>query len=421
MPIDQMFLGPMLDTFKNMAADCTEKGYSGENYDTMMAALTRMETLGQDMDDFMAFSAQMTTEGLQMAFSVAYGKVLGEAAQATSSSSGAYDDHALLNQTLGALRNVISELKKAENAAITEAISQGANPEMVTNEIETLAKTKALIAPIEALIEYGESGINFPTFLRVQIEKGLDKAIEGNALLREGLEYDLSFAKASAVNPFDIQLKEEQIALFDTLAAKSAHEFPNSLSLNLGFDKIAHHFVPVQAKWKAIETSWERLFSLLDTWIIAHTQFAPHIEPWVMASNPRAAVEKDKETLPGIIKQHIRLLKENYGIDFTQIRTAETFLWSIKNHHFSYSQTYTNFIMESVLPYCLPGQFMDAASIEMAEKLYSNHEMSNPEEYKVLDRQETVYNSFFGENSFVQKFGPKPSFGQRTASAWKLD
>jgi len=98
----------------------------------------------------------------------------------------------------------------------------------------------------------------------------------------------------------------------------------------------------------------------------------------------------------------------------------ETFLWSIRNHHFYYSQAYTNFIMENVLPSCRPCQLIDAANIELAEKLYSNHEMSNPEEYKVLDRQEAVYNSFFGENSFVQKFGAKPSFGQRNAPAWKL-
>lgn len=421
MPIDQMYLGPMLDTFRNMANECTEKGCSGENYDKMMAALNRMEALGQELDDFMAYSAQLSTEGLQMAFSVAYGQVLSEAAQATSSDTGTYDDSALLTQTLDGLRQAVAELKKGENAAISEAISKGADPAIVTHEIETLAKTSALIAPIEALIQYGESGINFPTFLRVQIEKGLDKAMEGNAVLREGLNYELSFAKAAALNPYAIRVKEEQMSLFDELVAKAAHGFPNSLSVSLGFDKIQHNYVPHQSKWKAIEQSWERLFSLLDTWILAHTRFAPGIEPWILASNPHAAIQRDKETLPGIIQQRIRIFKENYGLDFSAIRTHETLIWSARHNHFSFSQLYCNFMIEQALPQCKPNQFLDASNIQSTESMYSNHEMPNPENYKVLDRQEEVYNTFFGNNAFVQKFGPKPNFGERNAPAWKLD
>ena len=63
MAIDQMMLGPMLDTFKKMANDCTEQGHSGEAYDKMMVALNRMEQLGNEMDDFMEFNAKMTSEG----------------------------------------------------------------------------------------------------------------------------------------------------------------------------------------------------------------------------------------------------------------------------------------------------------------------------------------------------------------------
>ncbi len=38
-----------------------------------------------------------------------------------------------------------------------------------------LNKNEMLITPIEDVIKLGESGINFPAFLRLMIEKGLDR------------------------------------------------------------------------------------------------------------------------------------------------------------------------------------------------------------------------------------------------------
>ena len=49
MPIDKSMLDTMLDSFRNMAKDCEDKGASGEKFDQMKAALERMEELGQEM------------------------------------------------------------------------------------------------------------------------------------------------------------------------------------------------------------------------------------------------------------------------------------------------------------------------------------------------------------------------------------
>lgn len=426
MAIDQMMLGPMLDPFKTMADECTAKGCSGQSYDQMMAALHRMEQLGQEMDDFAAFSAKMTTENLQMDFSLAYGKVLSEAAsgQSSGSNSGSdYDDAALLKQTIDALKNAVVELKKGEQAAVAEGEKHQKDETqkaVVKNEVLTLAKTDQIIAPIQALIDYGESGVNFPTFLRVQIERGLDKAMEGSAVLREGLEFDFDFAKAAAINPHNIAICEEKLAAFDELAAKSKFGVPNSISSSLTFNKIEASYVSKISKWMAVERAWERIFSLLDTWAIAHTKFAPHIEPWSMAANPKAAVEKDKATLPGIIQERMRLFSENFNLSFANILGEETFVWSVKKNHFSYSQMYTAFLLNSVLNSCKPGQNLDAEQAGKVEALYENKEMPNPENYKVLDRQEAAYNKHFGEGLFVQKAGPKPDFGERNAPAWSI-
>jgi len=427
MAIDPTILNPMLDPFRNMAAECEAKGCSGESFDTMMNALARMEQLGAELSDFMEFSTKMSTEGLQMTFSTAYGNVLSEAASGGSSGGGNavdnYDDEALLNQNLDALRQAVAEIKRAEEAAKIEAakhLKDDKAKAVANNEIETLAKTAKTIEPIEKLIELGESGINFPTFLRVQIEKGMDKAMDGDVLVKEGVLFDLDFAKATAAHPYNIKIREQQLAAFDALAAKSSFGMPNSLSVILAFDKIEHEYLPAIKKWEAIETAWNGIFSLLDTWVIAQTKFAPSIDPWAMASDPQAAVKRDKETLPGYIQERIRLLKENFGISFQEIFQHETFRWSVEYHHFPYSQIYTEFLIEAALPKCLPETLLPGDLVQKTEQMYEAKQMPNPESYKVLDRQEAAYNKYFGEGQFVQKFGAKPSFDDCTAEPWQL-
>lgn len=426
MPINQMMLGPMLDPFKAMADDCAAKGCSGESYDEMMAALHRMEELGQELNDFMDFSTKLATENLQMNFSLAYGRVLTEAASQQSNSGDGYDDNALLKQTLDALKNAVVELRKGEQVAIAEGkkhLNDTAQKSVAETEISTLAKTGQLIKPIEALITYGESGINFPTFLRVQIEKGLDKAMEGSTVLREGVAYELDFAKAASVNPYNIAIRQEQGEYFDELVNKTNFDVPNSLSITLGFDKISQAYVSRVNKWTAIERAWEQVFSLLDTWSMVQTRFAPQMEPWVLAGTPSAiqdAIEKDKATLPGIIQERARLIMENFSLDFTALFAHETFIWSVKKHHFSYSQIYTELLINKIFKQCMPTQLLNGDDIQTIERLYENKEMPNPENYKILNRQEAVYDQYFGLGNFIVKFGSKPNFGTRNARPWSL-
>lgn len=424
MPIDPMMLGPMLDSFKNMANECTEKGHSGPAYDRMMAALKRMETLGEEMDDFMAYSAKISAEGLQMEFSTAYGEVLTEAAKANTSEDGdGYDDKALLQQNLDALRQSIEAIKKGVSDAEEEAkkhLNSDKDRNLAVNEIQQLAHTNALIAPIEKLIELGESGINFPTFLRLQIEKGMDKAMSGQGLVRNGLEYELDFAKAAAINPYAITKVEEALKQFDYLAEQATFDVPDSLAFELVRKRLDHQYTPLIERWQTVNEDWSRIFSLLDTWAIAHCTFAPSIDPWAMSSNPSKAVLRDKETLPGVIRERIQLLSRHFQIDFSNIFNEETFIWDVRHHHFPYSQKYTELLIRDILPHCQAGQVLDKNFIQLIEQMYQENEMANPENYKVLDRQEAVYDQYFGSGLFVQKFGEKPDYGTRNAPAWSI-
>ena len=185
-------------------------------------------------------------------------------------------------------------------------------------------------------------------------------------------------------------------------------------------DRICTALAAADGREQFIEDAWERIFNLLDTWTIAHTSFAPYIEPWSMSRSPSAAVQHDKDTLPGYIAERIRLLSENFGVNFSEIVSHETFIWSVKHHHFNYSQIYTKFLIETVLPQCQPGNYLNAETIAETERLYNAKEMPNPENHKVHERQAAVYDQYFGAGNFVQKFGPTPDFGERNAAPWTI-
>lgn len=179
-------------------------------------------------------------ENLFAKFSDHYGRALNVQAQEASGgeSGDDYDDGALLKQTLDALRNAVKSIKDAKQQAIRQsaeydpqkAMDQGldylernkekmglgdvldthgggmdnlkkaaaedlqkeltARPNAYGNtaEIEALINDEALTKPIEDIIALGEEeGMTFPRFLRLQIELGLDKAMEGSVVVREGM------------------------------------------------------------------------------------------------------------------------------------------------------------------------------------------------------------------------------------------
>ena len=424
MPIDDMMLNPMLDPFRNMAKECEEKGYSGEEMDRMMAALNKMEEMGQEMDDFGAFSAQLTSEGLQMEFSNAYSQVLaGAAQQSQSSSEGGYDDAALLKTTLDALRDSVKRLREGKVEAIQEAASKAESAQqadVTSNEIDSLFNQEALIEPIEALIQYGESGVNYPTFLRVQIEKGLDKAMEGSAVMREGLEYLKGWAEADRVNPFEIKKANEKLEAFDAMAQAQKFGVPDSIQFQLKSDQIDHHYLPAIAQWDGIRNAWERILSQLITWSYAHMSFADQIFPWSAMSNPQPAIQRTKDTYPGEIKERLRILKENFGLEFHDIFHHETFIWQVENHLLDESQIWIEKLIHDIYPQCQPGNYLKAETVSEVERFYKEHLMANPERHKALERSQQYYDQVFGAGMYAKKFPQKADWGTRNAEPWDL-
>lgn len=423
MPIDGMFLNPMLDAFRNMAKDCQDKGYSGADMDEMLGALNRMEQLGQEMDDFGAYSGQITSEGLQMKFSNAYSKVLANAAKSEQGGADSYDDAALLKTTVDALRQAVTELRRAKEEQLAEAAKNASNKtarEVASNEIEVLNNNELIIEKIEELIAYGESGVNLPTFLRVQLEKGMDKAMEGSAVQRKGLVYSKGWAEASCINPYDINKTQEKLTSFDTLAAQAKFGVPESLEVTLADDKIDHHYIPDIAKWDAITNAWERIMSLMMTWSYAHMSFADQIFPWDSMKNPWKAIQQTKDTNPGEIKGRLKIFKENFGMEFRDIFSHETFKWKVEHFQIGESQLWYEYLINTIFPQCTPGNYLKQETITEVERMWKEHLMSNPENYKDVERFVKFFDGVFGEGAFRKKTGEDYDWGVRNAAPWDL-
>jgi len=413
MPIEQSMLDTMLDTFRGMAKDCEEKGASGDAFDKMTAALNRMEELGQEMDDFNAYSAKLMTEGLQMKFSTYYGEVLGDLNKPAQDGSGEYDDAGLLKQTLGAYRSAITRLREGKEEA-----KQIATTEFDKNKIDKLINDEMLIKPIQDAITFGESGVNFPTFLREMIIKGLDKAMEGTPVLRNGMEYELGWAKATHVSPHQIDEKQEILDKFNELASKAKFKVPDSLEFELERKLIEHKFDPLHAKWEAIRRRWEYLLSDLDTWVLAHMKKAPYIQPWSLAPKPKRAVEIDKDCIPGTFKIKEEIFKRYFGMSFHDIFKHDTFKLEVLTFRLGYSQEYLEFIIEKIYPACIPLKNLDKTLSKEGERLYDEKRMMNPEWYRIGEKVQKYFDSVFGEGMYAKEFTVAERDPEQQAKPW---
>jgi hypothetical protein len=412
-----MILDPLLNTFRNMAEDCRQKNITGEDFDKMCEYLARLEELGQKYSDMNEFNGQVMQENLYMHFSDHYSRCLAaQAKQEYSSGAKSYDDDALLKQSIDFLKQAIQRLrdnyaetlrmagskyaeeqqkksmdylertsdKKTFDAAggfgnFRKEVDKG-NEEAKKNtpnamdntvEMEVLQNPELIIRSIQDVIDLGEQpGITYPNFLRIQIERGLDKAMEGSVATRNGYMYTLDFTLAMSANPHYIRSAEKKIEVFDKLAAASKFNVPDMFELNLALDDVGREFDPRIKKWDRIKNLWDSMMWDLYLWSLSYCSFAPKIKPWAEAKNPPAEVKKTQDTGPGVFREKEKLLSKYFGMSFADIFRHPTFEWEVKYNFYAYSQELTEFIIEEVYPHCKPFNHLPAEVIQKRASFY---------------------------------------------------
>lgn len=449
MAIDRMMLDPTLDTYRKMLKDLQEQNITGEDMDKMAEIIARMEQLGNELSDINDFFGKVMQEDLFGKFSAHYTKALTSQYQAQNSENGGtYNDVALLKQCVDALKYAVTTIKDSYNKTIEDAKNFDAKehkdksieyfeettgttvgkffkkqakkdldktlkekPNAFDNSIEVavLHDPELIIKGIQDLIDLGEQeGMTTPKFLRLQIETGLDKAMQGTSTFRKALEFQLDSTLANPT-PWTLKLAEEKLRVFDELAAKNKFNIPNLKELELAHNDIDYIYERDIKIWDEIIERWKDLLGDLDVWSLSHCSFAPSIEPWRMARDPKQATIKTQKTTPGIFKQKEKLLKKYFGLNFMDVFTHPSFEWDVKYNYIEYSQEFTEFLIEKVYPQCVPLNSLNSDIINERASFYptgSNPDReTNPHCNMYAKRLRDFYDSKFGKGRYDSKFG----------------
>lgn len=400
MPVPVSMSAPMLSTFKNMMKEVDKKGYSGEAVDAMRQTLTTMESYAREMNDFSAFSARLMTENLFFIFSDHYSKVLTAAAMQKYNLDGPYTDSTdqlLLKDAIDALKTAIQSITDSKEKVRILLGEHG-------KDVDVLFKDKYFKDGIQKSIDLGESGINYPTYLRKQVEMNLDKAMEGGSAVREGLVYLHDLDSAIAMHPFGPEKSKKHLEIFDKMALEAPFGSPNTLVFQLACNRIDWEIEPEILKWEAISDRFYNLLNDLWLWARAHSPNAIDEWPWSEASDKQRAVDMTKDCTPGELQVKLELLQRNFGISFYDIFSHEVFIYEVKNHFQFFSQAAITYIVDEVYPQCKPFQYLPQPAIDTVVEMQQKNVHGNPETHLPAEKFAKVFNEYFGKGEYQKRF-----------------
>lgn len=427
MAVDPAMTDGMLGTFRNMYKECVDKEASGPAFDRMKSAMDRMENLANEHSDFMAFQGQLMQENLMGDFSIAYGEVLAEAAK-PKGGGGAYDDKAIMEQTLNALRDAITRIDEGVEQQKQEVKKHHAEgSDRLKVELAMVEKNAQQFVPIkksiQELIDFGATCENLPTFLRIQIERGLDKATEGSVVTKAVYEEDVQLQEIYQLSPYHKLRSQEILAGYQELESKAAFGVPEGIDIQMQSTIIEHKYMPNIEKWDKIKSDWKSIIDLLAYWAAAHCPRAPYVDPWVILPKEARppAIESMKNCAPGRIHEKLRMFKENFGMDVKDIFRHESFVYEVNDHQVYYSQEYMVHLMNVVFPLCQPGQFLPQNVIDADEAIYKDDRYNDPEPIGSVVNYITWFENKYGAGSW-EKFGQDKYEKRATKAArWNYD
>ncbi|MCB9188709.1 MAG: hypothetical protein H6599_05435 [Flavobacteriales bacterium] len=462
MPIDPMMLDATLNTFRGMAKEIESKGLTGEAVDNMNAALARMEQLGRELDDFMDYNGRVMNENLYGNFSDNYGRALIAEAKAAQEAKG-YDDATLLKQSVDALKQAIKAIEDGKKDAMAESdkvkskegyammkshfrndpkmskllgniegavdktqAEQEANLDKYSNahEINIDFQTEVYTKSIQDLINLGEEpGMTLPRFLKIQIEKGMDKAMEGSQAQLTAIELELEYAKVQAISPYIIQQKEEELALYKHMSAEAPYGVPNSKKYGYLRRKIEHKYEPIHNRWDQMIRRWESILDTLEYWVIAGSSVYPAYAPWSFIPDwkeQKEVAEYYKDCFPGFLKVKEKNLQEYFGMSFRDIFTHETFIWKVNNNYIGYSQEFLEFLVGPVYEKCIPLSHPSSDLIMTFENNFHHpRKMSDPQSHLPGERFRDFYDQRYGQGRYEMKYSKIANNGSN-AAPWNL-
>lgn len=428
MPVDPMIADSMLGTFRNMYKECVDKNASGPSFDKMKVAIERMESLANEHSDFMAFQGQVMQENLMGNFSVYYGEVLGELSKPKDGGTEGYDDKALLEQSLNALRDAIKRIDEGAKEAEKEVMKHAKKGEEKLTEVDLIVvqknaeRNEPIKKAIAELIALGESCENLPAFLRLQIEKGMDKAAEGSVVVAEAFEEDALLNEIQYLSPYHIAESKEILQMYRDLESKAAFGVPISIEVEMERTKIEHKYLPDMEKWDKVQDEWKTILDTIAYWVASQCPRAPGVDPWVMIPEPgkSESIKYYKNCNPSHLEGELRIFKENHGYDFKDIFTLESFQYAVTDHRIVFSQEYMVHLVNVIYPQCKMGNFLPQEIIDLDMKFFNEKRMYDPDPMPSVVGFIKWFNNKYGEGMYEQRFSPyNPD--SSNAAPWNYD
>jgi hypothetical protein len=379
MPVEKIYADSILGAFRNFLKECEEKKASGPAFDKMKSIMVRMEQLAVELDDFSELSIKLTTGNLMVDFSSAYGEVLSGLAK--KEYSGNDGDEKLLRQTLAAYENSIQRL-------------QG------------IPKSEHIIPAIREVIDLGRSGISYPVFLRICEEKGLNKAMEGSVVTREGVMLDIEMATLFEW-PLELRKANELLERYDGLAAASPFGIPDATQFGLERIKLDWKYAPLIQLRDAINQRREILFENLHDWLDSYCEFAPYDPRWASMTSMAVTmrnIKRCRECTPGIFKVREKIFTDYFGLTWNDIFTHESFINELKARRIWYSDESLELINKTY-EHCNPNNNPPSELIRKAEEIHKEKRFKRPGCYQLSDDGKQLFIKVFGQEEYDKHYG----------------
>ena len=393
---DKMILDSLTGGYKFYLDDLKNRGITGEHYDTVEALFNRILQLGEECSDMNVMYAKMQNENITVKMSEAYTKALTEEGNKKYGSNDGtiYDDNYLMKNNVEALRNSIKTIRDNYEDLLKKATPSQRMRMMVEHDPHLFIKS------IEDLINLAEQpGMTYPNFLRIQIEKGLDKAVEGT-VTRDFLEKTLATHKALMSSDIDIRMGEEKIEQYNKTAALNKFNLVEMHEWELISDAIERKYQPERERRTRIFDMFMNILGKLDEWAVAYCSYPPYdLMPWNSMPLAQALLDlrRIQKTYPGIIKEYEKLLDRYFGLKFTDIVDNPDFRHHVLSNFIDESQELVEFLINEVYPQCQPFCDLSADLIKKREQIYHSNCEGNPGRLEPYLRMKRHYNETFGE------------------------
>ena len=374
MPVDAMFVDPMLGTFRGMMLEMDQKQLTGANVDEMRAVMNQMEGLAQQHSDFAAFSGELTQHQCFQRFSDAYGRALGEAAKASAGGPGGKPSDAEM------LENMVSAYEQ------TMAMYQSG---------QAGDQGMKLLPVITQMVQLGRSGVSFPVYLRMLEEQGLTKALEGSGVvLRPSLVAAIQEA-AKHWRPHEYAEVQAELAAYDEMAAAAPFGLPDSFALSLRFRRIEWEYAPRHAWWDALIRRWSYMIDVAWDWLDSFASFAPYDERWLAKGNPartKKNIRRTQECGPGNFLYRNAVMHRYFQMTINDVWAHDSFTYEYTARRIHQSDERLQLVRDTI-PHIAVGAKPPAELVQRAEQLHG------PKDYRP-DRAQPLPPGSVIENPF---------------------